>query len=72
MTPCRLVITCLQGLEALTTRNREGRKAFLKIDRGYRRHQSFGCVLRVGEVVSFATVDRRMDYLLEDVPKIVL
>ncbi|KAJ0421665.1 P-loop containing nucleoside triphosphate hydrolase protein [Aspergillus carlsbadensis] len=72
MTHCGLVITCLQGLEALTTRDREGRKAFLKSDRGYLRHQSFGCLLRSGEVVSFATIDRQMDYLLEDVPKIVL
>lgn len=72
MTPCGLVITCLQGLEALKARDKEGRKAFLKNDRGYLRHQSFGCLLRGKEIVSFATVDRQIDYLLEDEPKIVL
>ncbi|RDW70652.1 uncharacterized protein DSM5745_08163 [Aspergillus mulundensis] len=72
MTPCGLVVSCLHGLEALITRDREGRKAFLNSNRGYLRHQSFGCLLRVGEVVSFATVDRQMDYLLEGVPIIVL
>ncbi|KAL2843942.1 P-loop containing nucleoside triphosphate hydrolase protein [Aspergillus pseudoustus] len=71
LTPCGLVITCGQGLEALTARDKEARKAFLK-DRSYLRHQSFGCLLRDGEVVSFATLDRQIDYLLEEVPKIVL
>ncbi|PYH79142.1 putative nonsense-mediated mRNA decay protein [Aspergillus uvarum CBS 121591] len=74
MTPCGLVIACRQGLEALTARgDKEDRKALLKSDRGYLRHQSFGCLLRGGEeIVAFATVDRQVDYLLEDVPKIVL
>ncbi|OJK04769.1 hypothetical protein ASPACDRAFT_56208 [Aspergillus aculeatus ATCC 16872] len=77
MTPCGLVIACRQGLEALTARgDKESRKAFLKSDRGYLRHQSFGCLLRGSgggeEIVSFATVDRQIDYLLEDVPQIVL
>ncbi|KAL4867788.1 P-loop containing nucleoside triphosphate hydrolase protein [Aspergillus spectabilis] len=70
--PCGLVISCLQGLEALVARDKESRKTFLENDRTYLRHQSFGCLLRGKEIISFATVDRQVDYLLEDPPKIVL
>lgn len=70
--PCGLVISCLQGLEALTSRNKDERKTLLKSDRGYLRHQSFGCLLRGQEILSFATIDRQVDYLLEDPPCITL
>ncbi|KAL4786945.1 P-loop containing nucleoside triphosphate hydrolase protein [Aspergillus varians] len=70
--PCGLVVSCLQGLEALSTKEKEDRKAFLKKDFSYLRNQSFGCLLRGQEIVSFATIDRQMDYLLKDPPCVVL
>ncbi|KAL4882176.1 P-loop containing nucleoside triphosphate hydrolase protein [Aspergillus karnatakaensis] len=70
--PCGLVISCRQGLETLAAKDKDARKTFLKKDRTYLRHQSFGCLLRGEEIVSFATVDRQVDYLLEDPPKVVL
>ncbi|KAL3496205.1 P-loop containing nucleoside triphosphate hydrolase protein [Aspergillus germanicus] len=50
----------------------DGRNDLLQRDKGYLRHQSFGCLLRDQEIVSFATVDRQVDFLLEDPPQIVL
>ncbi|KAL2826644.1 P-loop containing nucleoside triphosphate hydrolase protein [Aspergillus cavernicola] len=70
--PCGLVISCQGGLDALTKLDRDDRKAFLKNDRGYVRHQSFGCLVRGQEIVSFARIDRQIDYLLNDPPEIVL
>ncbi|KAL4903296.1 hypothetical protein BDW74DRAFT_54178 [Aspergillus multicolor] len=67
-----LVISCRQGLETLTRLDSDERKAFLKNDRGYLRHGSFGCLLRGEEIVSFATVDRQVDYLLDSPPSVVL
>ncbi|KAL4944390.1 hypothetical protein BDV06DRAFT_233392 [Aspergillus oleicola] len=70
--PCALAISCLQGLEVLTKLDRDARKKFLKTNFSYLRHQSFGCLLRGQEIISFATIDRQIDYLLDDPPKIVL
>lgn len=70
--PCGLVISCIQGLETLTSRGKEERKTFLQSDRGYLRHQSFGCLVREQEIISFATLDRQVDYLLESPPRITL
>ncbi|KAL4998548.1 P-loop containing nucleoside triphosphate hydrolase protein [Aspergillus recurvatus] len=70
--PCALVISCLEGLEALTSRDDDSRRAFLKSDRGYLRPGSFGCLLRGEEIISFATVDRQVDYLLKSPPRVVL
>ncbi|KAL4988395.1 P-loop containing nucleoside triphosphate hydrolase protein [Aspergillus falconensis] len=70
--PCALVISCLEGLEALTSRDDDSRKAFLKNGRGYLRHGSFGCLLRGEEIISFATVERQVDYLLKSPPSVVL
>ncbi|KAL4797814.1 P-loop containing nucleoside triphosphate hydrolase protein [Aspergillus venezuelensis] len=70
--PCALVISCSQGLEALTKLDREARKKLLKGDSSYLRHQSFGCLLHGQEIISFATLDRQIDYLLDDPPKIIL
>jgi hypothetical protein len=66
--PCGMVISCLAGLEALMRLGPDDRKILLKRDKGYLRHQSFGCLLRDQEIVSFATVDRQVDFLLEDPP----
>ncbi|KAL6234576.1 hypothetical protein BDW75DRAFT_251397 [Aspergillus navahoensis] len=70
--PCALVISCLEGLEALTSLDNDSRKKFLKNDRGYLRHGSFGCLLHGKEIISFATVDRQVDYLLKSPPSVVL
>ncbi|KAL4912229.1 P-loop containing nucleoside triphosphate hydrolase protein [Aspergillus aurantiobrunneus] len=70
--PCGLVISCQKGLETLTNLDTEERKTFLKTSRSYLRNHSFGCLLRGQEIISFATVDRQIDYLLDDPPSIVL
>ncbi|KAL4807516.1 P-loop containing nucleoside triphosphate hydrolase protein [Aspergillus unguis] len=70
--PSGIILSCIRGLEALTNRDKEDRKKFLKNDRSYLRHQSFGCLLRGEEIVSFATIDKQVDHLLENPPKIVL
>ncbi|KAL4949890.1 P-loop containing nucleoside triphosphate hydrolase protein [Aspergillus filifer] len=70
--PCALAISCSQGLEALTKLGHKARKKFLKSDSSYLRHQSFGCLLHGQEIISFATLDRQIDYLLDDPPKIIL
>ncbi|KAL3469205.1 P-loop containing nucleoside triphosphate hydrolase protein [Aspergillus californicus] len=70
--PCGLVISCLNGLEPLNKLKRDDRKDFLKQERGYLRHQSFGCLVRGQEIISFARIDRQIDFLLNDPPEIVL
>ncbi|KAL4812011.1 P-loop containing nucleoside triphosphate hydrolase protein [Aspergillus spinulosporus] len=70
--PCSLVISCLEGLEQLTSRDRDARKEFLQNERSFLRHGSFGCLIRGEEIVSFATVDRQVEYLLRNPLRVVL
>ncbi|CBF78777.1 hypothetical protein AN7246.2 [Aspergillus nidulans FGSC A4] len=70
--PCSLVISCLGGLVQLTSRDRDARKAFLENEQSFLRHRSFGCLIRGEEIVSFAMVDRQIDYLLKSPPSVVL
>jgi hypothetical protein len=70
--PCTLAIACESGLESLTIHSPKDRKAFLKEKRNYLRHKSFGCLLRNGEIIAFATLERNVDELLKDPPEIVL
>jgi hypothetical protein len=70
--PCGMAISCLAGLEALMKLDPDGRKDFLKREKSYLRHQAFGCLLLDQEIVSLATVDRQVDFLLMDPPQIVL
>ncbi|KAL2851568.1 hypothetical protein BJY01DRAFT_232841 [Aspergillus pseudoustus] len=70
--PCGLVFSCSKGLEHLTKLDQDARTAFLKGDRSYLRQNSFGYLLRVQEIVAFATINRQVDFLLSDPSEIVL
>lgn len=69
---CSLAISCEQGLDALSGRTLEDRKVFLKENRNYLRHNSFGCLMRNKEIIAFATLDRNEDKLASSPPVIVL
>ncbi|KAE8380077.1 P-loop containing nucleoside triphosphate hydrolase protein [Aspergillus bertholletiae] len=70
--PCTLAISCAKGLETVSNLPAAERKAFLKENRNYLRHNSFGCLLHNKDIIAFATLDRNVDQLCRDVPVIVL
>ena len=71
--PCSLLFSCEPDQSALTrARDEDGRKAFLKDNRNYLRHRSYGCLIRQGEIISFATIDRDIDKLALDPPVVTL
>ena len=69
---CSLAISCEQGLDALSGRTLEDRKVFLKENRNYLRHNSFGCLMRNEEIIAFATLDQNEDKLASSPLVIVL
>lgn len=69
---CSLAVSCERGLNALSGRTPKDRKAFLKENQNYLRHNSFGCLMRNEEIIAFATLDRNEDGLASDPPVIVL
>lgn len=70
---CLLLFRCESGLEKLTSIvEKTDRRDFLKENGNYLKHRSYGCLMRQGEIVSFATVDRDIDKLASDPPVIAL
>ncbi|KAL1962658.1 hypothetical protein VTN77DRAFT_9292 [Rasamsonia byssochlamydoides] len=70
--PCALAIRCQSGLRQLTSLPVAERRDFLNENKTFLKHQAFGCLIRGGEVVAFATVDRDIDSLVLDDPVINL
>ncbi|KAL2808249.1 P-loop containing nucleoside triphosphate hydrolase protein [Aspergillus granulosus] len=70
--PCGMVFSCSKGLEDLEKVGQNDRATFLDNDRSFLRHDSFGCLLRGQEIVSFAKINRQVNLLLSNPPKIVL
>ena len=70
--PCALAVQCGSGLEQLTLLEPSERKVFLRENRSFLKHQSFGCMIRGGEIVAFATVDRNEDALMRQPPVVML
>ena len=70
--PCALRIRCESGLETLLSLQPGQRKPFLNSDRSYFKHNSFGCLIRAGEIVAFTTVERNVEALVLDPPVITL
>ncbi|KAL9125846.1 MAG: hypothetical protein Q9217_005011 [Psora testacea] len=70
--PCSLAVQCNSGLEQLTALQPAQRKEFLRENRRFLKHQSFGCMVCGGEIVAFATVDRNEDALIQESPIVML
>ena len=70
--PVALAVHCGSGLEPLIRCPPGQRKAFLKDNRNFLKHQSFGCIFHDDTIVAFATLDRNEDELLRDPPVVML
>ena len=70
--PAALAIQCKSGLEQLKSRAPKERKKYLQDNRGFLKHQSFGCIIYDDTIVAFATLDRNEEALLKDPPVIML
>ncbi|KAK6434747.1 hypothetical protein LTR95_009062 [Oleoguttula sp. CCFEE 5521] len=72
-TRCALKLSVTNGLEALTRLDEVSqRKAILKSNPKYLKHQSFGCILDKGRIITFATLHRDEGLLTQSSPLIVL
>lgn len=72
-TPFAVALSVRLGLEGFKSLRSHQRKAYLKDNTKFLKHQSFGCVLDQERVVAFATLFRVEDLLLQDEePLIVL
>ncbi|EPS44029.1 hypothetical protein H072_1969 [Dactylellina haptotyla CBS 200.50] len=71
--PCSIKLRCnihipqLKGLKSVTAR-----KNFLRDNKKFIKHDSFGCLITGEEIVAFANVDRDEDLLAQEKPVIVL
>ncbi|OJJ44977.1 hypothetical protein ASPZODRAFT_70336 [Penicilliopsis zonata CBS 506.65] len=71
--PCTLGIQCRKGLEGLKRFDSSAeKKAFLKDNRNFLKHQALGCLVCKNEIVAFATVDRDIDTLASSPPVVML
>jgi hypothetical protein len=66
-----IAIYCLKGLPEMAGMSRDQRRQDLKGYAGLK-HNSFGCLLAGGQVISFATVERNDDLLANDPPIVLL
>ncbi|KAI6825134.1 P-loop containing nucleoside triphosphate hydrolase protein [Hortaea werneckii] len=71
-TPFALVLSVRHGLEAFANLPENRRKAHLKNNPKFLPREAFGCILQAGHVVSFATLLRVEEPLMEEVPAITL
>jgi hypothetical protein len=72
-TPFALALSVQSGLEGFARLASHQRKAYLKNDTKFLKHQSFGCILDQERVIAFATLLRVEDLLVQDEePLIVL
>ncbi|KAE8154703.1 P-loop containing nucleoside triphosphate hydrolase protein [Aspergillus avenaceus] len=70
--PCTLAISCKFGLDTLTSMPVKQRRSFLNDTPNYLRHQTFGCLMRQGEIISFCTFERDVNRLVLKPPVITL
>jgi hypothetical protein len=66
-TPFALTLSVQSGLEELTRwKNKRDRKAFLKSNTKFLKHQSFGCVVDKHRVIAFASLYRVEELLVQE------
>ena len=70
--PFCLALSAKKGFGPFAGLQSQDRKIFLRENTRFLKHQSFGCVLDGSKVVSFATLFRIEEPLMEDPPAIVL
>lgn len=70
--PFSITLRCNSGLERLTSLPQGKRRTFLKEERKFLKHQSFGCLMENDKVIAFATLDRVEELLVRDPPVITL
>ncbi|KAI1758774.1 P-loop containing nucleoside triphosphate hydrolase protein [Hypoxylon sp. FL1150] len=61
--PFTIVLRCEQDILESLGKNIEHRKRELKQKPGFLRHHSFGCLMKDGNILAFATLDRNEDQL---------
>ncbi|KAI7570379.1 P-loop containing nucleoside triphosphate hydrolase protein [Hortaea werneckii] len=71
-TPFAMVFSVRHGLEAFANLPENQRKAHLNNNPKFLPREAFGCILQGGEVVSFATLLRAEEPLMEEVPAVTL
>jgi hypothetical protein len=71
-TPFALVFAVGHGLESFAALPEDQRRAHLKNNPKFLPNEAFGCILLDGDIVSFATLLRAEDPLMEDKPAITL
>ncbi|KAK2855600.1 hypothetical protein FQN49_005033 [Arthroderma sp. PD_2] len=70
---CSITFRCLDGIPRLSQLPNTGKRArFLRENRNFLKHESFGCLLYENEIVNFATLNRDGSNLEADVPKLAL
>ncbi|KAK5125339.1 hypothetical protein LTR85_000448 [Meristemomyces frigidus] len=70
--PFALVLSWSRGVEQFSKLTQADRKAYLKSKPKFLKHQSFGCVMEGGRLITFATLHRVDELLLQDPPKVAL
>lgn len=70
--PCSLTFLCKGGLPPISDVPKSERMVFVKTNKKFLKHQSFGCLMQGQEVVAFASVDRNETLLAEDTPVLAL
>lgn len=70
--PFALVLSAIHGLERLTNLRPGQRKAFLKDNFHFLKHNSFGCIIDNGRIITYAALFRVEELLLQPQPTIVL
>ncbi|RFU29072.1 hypothetical protein B7463_g7259, partial [Scytalidium lignicola] len=67
-----IALRCYQGLHVPGEATKATRKKYFEENKNILKHGSFGCLLRLNEIVAFATIDRNEDFLAEDPPILLL
>ncbi|KAJ5333870.1 uncharacterized protein N7506_007653 [Penicillium brevicompactum] len=69
---CTIGVTPKTGLNRLHNLSKDDKKAFLKKEVQFVKHQAFGCLIRGTEIVAFATIERDIDALASSPPVVML
>ena len=70
--PCGLSFACDKGIPQLARKSPTERKDYVKNNRKFLAHDSFGCLLDGGEVIAFGHIDRNEDLLAKNPPTIIV
>ncbi|KAK6496366.1 hypothetical protein TWF481_002391 [Arthrobotrys musiformis] len=70
--PCCVKLRCNDHIPQLKGLNVAARKYYLRENKKFLKHDSFGCLINGDEIVAFANVDRDEDLLAQEKPVIVL